>query len=104
MARTEHTATRLVPHAIGDPVDMLMYAVGALLAGFCWRSGASPTPTSPRPGHAYAQHAVIAVAIIGATAIAGVAVHLHQPWSSMGHLDGARSGLQRIQNIPPGVH
>ena len=84
------------PNAVGDPVDMLMYASGAALAGFYWRSGSAPAPTTTPPGHAYAQHALIAVAITAVTGGAGVAVHLDQPWHSMYHEEGHRAGLQRI--------
>jgi hypothetical protein len=84
------------PNAVGDPVDMLMYAAGAALAGFYWRSGSAPAPATAPPGHAYAQHALIAAAIITATAGAGVTVHLHQPWHSSYHEGGTRGGLRRI--------
>ena len=32
----EYIGPKLMPHAVGDPLDVVAYAVGALVAGLCW--------------------------------------------------------------------
>jgi hypothetical protein len=83
------------PNAVGDPVDVLMYAAGAVVAGALWRSRTTPAPLVPPPGGAYAQH--LLVACISGKAWVGTL-------SSLAVSLVVAAVVLAAQNIPPGVH
>ncbi|HEU4418411.1 MAG TPA: hypothetical protein VFT55_05700 [Planctomycetota bacterium] len=86
------------PHAVGDPLDVFFYVVGALIAGVVWRSGSAPLSagsgrSDPR------QHVRWALAIVVATQISTVAVLAPDQWRTSNRTWGLRQKLEGFAGL-----
>ena len=83
------------PAAVGDPVDVAMYAAGAAIGGWLWGSGRKGPAIEPPPGPAIAQHWLVAVLIVGKTVVGAMLCLLVLAICPDGTFENARVRLAR---------